>query len=95
MNCNPTDVTEKVSALTWPLPETPGINLCRDTNGLFLLGWALRVTAREDKAQRNRLWGGGERRRERGKNTGNAEEQGGGEMSIQEQEPRGAERAAQ
>lgn len=61
MNCNPTDVTEKVSALTWPLPETPGINLCRDINGLFLLGWALRVTARGDKAQRNRLWGEGEK----------------------------------
>lgn len=76
MNCNPTDVTGKVSALTWLLLETPGINLCRDINGLFLLGWALRVTGREDKAERNRLWG--ERGRERGKNTGNAEEQGGG-----------------
>lgn len=74
MDGDPADVTEKVPALTWLLLETPGINLCRDINGLFLLGWALRVTGREDKATDC----GGERRRERGKNTGNAEEQGEG-----------------
>lgn len=74
MDGDPADVTEKVPALTWLLLETPGINLCCDINGLFLLGWALRVTGREDKATDC----GGERRRERGKNTGNAEEQGEG-----------------
>ena len=46
---------EKVSALTWLVLETPGINLCCDINGMFILGWALRVTRRKEKAKRNRL----------------------------------------
>jgi len=51
-----------ISALTWLVPETPGINLCCDTNGMFTLGWALRVAGHKEKAERNSLQVG-ERRR--------------------------------
>lgn len=54
---------EKVSALTWLVPETPGINLCRDINGVFILGWDLRVAGHKEKAKRNRLRMGERRRR--------------------------------
>lgn len=68
MDGSPTDVTGKGLGAHLAAVETPGINLCRDTNGLFLLAWALRVTGPEDKAERNRLWGGkeeGEREKHR------------------------------
>lgn len=45
----------KVSALTWLALETGGINLCCDINGMFILGWALRVTGHKEKVKRNRL----------------------------------------
>lgn len=86
------DVMEKVSALTWLVLETPGINLCCDINGMFILGWALRVTGHKEKAKCNSLQG--VERRGVKKHRG-ADEEGGGEMSIHNQEPRGAEIAMQ
>lgn len=45
--------------LTWLVLQMPGINLCCDINGMFILGWAVRVARHKEKAKRNRLQGGG------------------------------------
>lgn len=51
----PTDVMEKFSVLTWLVLQMAGINLCCDINGMFILGWAVRVARHKEKAKRNRL----------------------------------------
>lgn len=93
MNCNPQMRQKNASVLTWLVPKTPGINLCCDINGMFILGCALRVTGHKDKAKRNRLQVG---MRRGGKNaTMLKRREGGRETSIHDQEPRGAETETQ